>query len=98
MEYIDKIGNKINIGDTVININTGRGGSHGAIRFSKAIVIDLIEENGKVRVWKENDLCRQYSQLLPDHCIVTKEDISLKESCNEYMKKYPVKENNKKIN
>ena len=94
MEFRDKLGTKINIGDTIVYFHTRSGGSRGNIDLYKAIVDELDEKTGKVRIWKESTTSRKFSQIKGVNCFVTKPDIKLIKEYEESRKNTCIKNKN----
>ena len=88
MEFKDKLGTKINIGDSIIYFHTRSGGSRGNIDLYKAIVDELNEKNGKVRIWKDSTTSRKFSQIKGVNCFVAKPDTELKKAYIENLQKH----------
>ena len=86
MEFKDKVGTNINVGDTIIYSHIRSGGSMGSIDLYKAIVDRLDEKTGKVRIWKGSDMPRKFSQVKGTNCFVTKPDAELKKAYKESQK------------
>lgn len=83
MEFKDRVGTDINVGDTIIYFHTRSGGSRGNIDLYKAIVGGLDEKTGKVRIWKGSDMPRKFSQVKGSNCFVAKPDAELKKAYKE---------------
>lgn len=88
MEFKDKVGTNINVGDTIIYFHTRSGGSRGSIDLYKAIVDGLDEKTGKVRIWKISTTSRKFSQIKGVNCFVAKPDTELKKAYIENLRKH----------